>query len=105
MSTRFAAGRTCKAASDTCDVSIAIKRSSSHSSRQTGSSAVLTEGAGPTPNLLPLYPEAVALLEDALDLEILADQTTPPPQRNALLRRAAALKTEARDLILLPPLS
>ena len=64
---------------------------------------VLTEGAGPTQNLLPLYPEAVALLEDALDLEILADQTTPPPHRNALLRQAAALKNKARDLILLPP--
>jgi hypothetical protein len=61
---------------------------------------VLTEGAGPNQDLLPLYPGAVALLEEALDLEILADQTTPPPQRNALLRQAAALKNEARDIIL-----
>jgi cytochrome c peroxidase len=60
---------------------------------------VLTEGK-PSQTLLPLYPEAVALLEEALDLEIQADQTTPPPQRNALLRQAAALKNEARDLIL-----
>jgi cytochrome c peroxidase len=61
---------------------------------------VLTEGAGPNQDLLPLYPGAVALLEEALDLEIEADQTTPPPHRNALLRQAAALKNEARDLIL-----
>jgi mono/diheme cytochrome c family protein len=61
---------------------------------------VLTEGAGPNQDLLPLYPGAVALLEEALELETEADQTTPPPQRNALLRQAAALKNEARDLIL-----
>jgi hypothetical protein len=61
---------------------------------------VLTEGAGPNQDLLPLYPGAVALLEEALDLEILADQTTPPPHRNALLRQAMELKEEARDLIL-----
>jgi cytochrome c peroxidase len=61
---------------------------------------VLTEAAGPNQTLLPLYPAAVALLEEALDLEIEADQTTPPPHRNALLRQAMELKEEARDLIL-----
>jgi cytochrome c peroxidase len=61
---------------------------------------VLTEAPGPNQDLLPLYPEAVALLEEALELEVLADQTTPPPHRNALLRQAMELKNEARDLIL-----
>jgi hypothetical protein len=60
---------------------------------------VLTQGK-PSQNLLPLYPAAVALLEEALDLEMEADETTPPPFRNALLRQAVTLKNEARDLIL-----
>jgi ADP-ribosylglycohydrolase len=60
---------------------------------------VLTEGDNA---LLPLYPGAVALLDEALDLEREADQTASAPHRNPLLQQAAALKNEARDLILPP---
>jgi hypothetical protein len=60
---------------------------------------VLTDGDNA---LLPLYPDAVALLDEALDLERQADKTASAPQRNPLLQQAAALKEEARDVILPP---
>ena len=49
---------------------------------------------------IALYPTAVALLEEALDLE--EDGKTPSCRalRNALLRQAIALKEQARDDIL-----
>jgi hypothetical protein len=50
---------------------------------------VLTEGP------LDLYPDAVALLENALELEKRARTTVQPPRRNGLLRQAASLKREA----------
>jgi cytochrome c peroxidase len=49
---------------------------------------------------LDLYPEAVALLEEALQLERAARDTAQASDRNALLRDAVALKEEARALIL-----
>ena len=55
---------------------------------------VLTDGP------LDLSPDAVDLLEEALDLEMEADKTAAARQRNPLLQQAAALKNEARDLIL-----
>ena len=50
---------------------------------------VLTEGP------LDLYPDAVALLENALELEKRARTTVQRPRRNGLLRQAASLKREA----------
>jgi cytochrome c peroxidase len=49
---------------------------------------------------LDLYPEAVALLEAALQLEREASATVQPPFRNALLRDAVALQEEARALLM-----
>jgi cytochrome c peroxidase len=49
---------------------------------------------------LNLYPEAVALLREALDLETDASDAAQRGQRNALLRQAIKLKTKARDDIL-----
>ena len=49
---------------------------------------------------LKLYPDAVALLDEALDLENDARGTAQRTNRNALLQQAVALKEEARDLIL-----
>jgi cytochrome c peroxidase len=46
-----------------------------------------------------LYPEAVALLREALGLERQARATTPPPKRNALLRRAVSLKERASAMM------
>jgi cytochrome c peroxidase len=56
--------------------------------------AVLTSGP------LQLYPDAVALLDEALDLETDARDTLRLTFRNALLRQAIALKNEARGMIL-----
>ena len=47
-----------------------------------------------------LYPTAIALLEEALDLEEDASRAVLPRLRNALLRQAIALKEQARDDIL-----
>jgi hypothetical protein len=55
---------------------------------------VLTDGP------LDLSPNAVDLLEETLDLEMEADKTAAARQRNPLLQQAAALKNDARDLIL-----
>ena len=49
---------------------------------------------------LDLYPEAVALLEAALQLEREASATVQPPFRDALLRDAVALQEEARALLM-----
>ncbi len=49
---------------------------------------------------LDLYPDAVALLDEALELELDARETVPPPFRNPLLRQAEALKNDAREIIL-----
>jgi hypothetical protein len=49
---------------------------------------------------LNLYPDAVALLDEALDLENDARGTAERTDRNALLQQAVALKEQARDLIL-----
>lgn len=49
---------------------------------------------------LELYPEAVGLLSEALELELAARSILEPDLRNALLRRAEALKNEARATIL-----
>jgi hypothetical protein len=54
---------------------------------------VLTEGP------LDLYPEAVELLREALQLERQASSTIQPPRRNALLRQAAPLKEEASGMM------
>ena len=56
---------------------------------------VLTTGSHPANGPLDLYPDAVALLEEALRLERQASSTVQPPRRNALLREAASLKREA----------
>jgi cytochrome c peroxidase len=55
---------------------------------------VLTRGP------LSLYPEAVELLEEALDLERDARRTAEQRSRNPLLKQAEALKDEARTIIL-----
>ena len=52
---------------------------------------------------LDLYPGALALLKEALELEEDARDAVLPRFRNALLRQAIELKEDARDLILLPP--
>ena len=52
---------------------------------------------------LDLYPSAVALLQEALELEEDARDTVLPRVRNALLRQAIDLKEDARDIILPPP--
>jgi mono/diheme cytochrome c family protein len=49
---------------------------------------------------LNLYPDAVALLDEALDLENDARGAAQRTDRNALLQQAVALKEQARDLIL-----
>jgi hypothetical protein len=49
---------------------------------------------------LELYPEAVGLLSEALELELAARSILEADLRNALLRRAEALKNEARATIL-----
>jgi cytochrome c peroxidase len=49
---------------------------------------------------LNLYPDAVALLDEALDLENEARGTAQRTNRNALLQQAVGLKEQARDLIL-----
>ena len=54
---------------------------------------VLTEGP------LDLYPDAVALLEDALELEKRARNTVQPPLRNGLRREAASLKRDASAMM------
>lgn len=61
---------------------------------------VLTQGPSPANGPLNLYPEAVLLLEQALDLERQALRTTPPPRRNALLGEASALKGQASDMMI-----
>jgi cytochrome c peroxidase len=48
---------------------------------------------------LQLYPDAVAALKDALDLERKALETGPPDARNDLLREARELKQGARDMM------
>jgi len=49
---------------------------------------------------LELYPAAVGLLSEALELELAARALLEPRLRNPLLRRAEALKNEARAAIL-----
>ena len=49
---------------------------------------------------LSLYPDAVALLDEALGLEREARDTILRTNRNALLQQAVTLKEGARDLIL-----
>jgi cytochrome c peroxidase len=49
---------------------------------------------------LDLYPDAVELLDEALELELDARETVPPPFRNPLLQQAQALKDDARAIIL-----
>jgi hypothetical protein len=48
---------------------------------------------------LQLYPDAVAALKDALDLEREALGTRPPDARNDLLRDARELKEGARGMM------
>ena len=55
---------------------------------------------GAEPWAAELYPDAVALLDEALGLENDARGTAQRTDRNALLQQAVALKEQARDLIL-----